>query len=90
MQVILELLNDKLNKTRVVRGAIFDLLTSQCDRHSQNIFIQVGTSTAYGIPEGTAEPRRSVEDQPCHAEPWLGSRGSTGAGLLYWRGPGGS
>ena len=29
----------QLNKTKVVRAAIFDLLTSQCDRHAQNIFI---------------------------------------------------
>lgn len=36
---ILDVLQNKLNKTRVIRGAIFDLLTSQCDRHAQNIFI---------------------------------------------------
>jgi hypothetical protein len=29
----------QLNKTKVVRAAIFDLLTSQCDRHAQNIFM---------------------------------------------------
>ncbi|GFR49181.1 hypothetical protein Agub_g11205, partial [Astrephomene gubernaculifera] len=34
------LLNDRLNRTRVLRAAVFDLLTSQCDRHAQNIFIQ--------------------------------------------------
>ncbi len=32
---VLDLLQNKLNKTQVVRAAIFDLLTSQCDRHSQ-------------------------------------------------------
>eukprot|EP00798_Chlamydomonas_sp_ICE-L_P018469 gene18469-24960_t len=37
--VILDLLTKKLNKTQVVRSAIFDLLTSQCDRHAQNMFI---------------------------------------------------
>mmetsp|Transcript_5477 Transcript_5477/g.12120 ORF Transcript_5477/g.12120 Transcript_5477/m.12120 type:complete len:525 (+) Transcript_5477:133-1707(+) len=37
--VILDLMHNKLNKTQVVRAAIFDLLTSQCDRHAQNIFI---------------------------------------------------
>jgi hypothetical protein len=36
---IQSLLGDKLNQTRVVRAAIFDLLTSQCDRHAQNVFI---------------------------------------------------
>uniref|UniRef100_A0A7S0RET0 PI3K/PI4K catalytic domain-containing protein n=1 Tax=Chlamydomonas leiostraca TaxID=1034604 RepID=A0A7S0RET0_9CHLO len=36
---VLDVLHNKLNKTQVVRGAIFDLLTSQCDRHAQNIFI---------------------------------------------------
>ncbi len=29
----------KLNKTRVLRAAMHDLLTSQCDRHAENIFI---------------------------------------------------
>jgi len=28
-----------LNKTQIIMSAIFDLLTSQCDRHAQNIFI---------------------------------------------------
>lgn len=32
---VLDLLHNKLNKTQVVRAAIFDLLTSQCDRHAQ-------------------------------------------------------
>ncbi|KAG1655370.1 hypothetical protein FOA52_012097 [Chlamydomonas sp. UWO 241] len=36
---IMQHYNDKLSKTQVVRAAIFDLLTSQCDRHSGNIFI---------------------------------------------------
>ena len=30
---------DKLNRTRVVRAAVYDLITSQCDRHAQNVFI---------------------------------------------------
>eukprot|EP00200_Dunaliella_tertiolecta_P002061 CAMPEP_0202342448 /NCGR_PEP_ID=MMETSP1126-20121109/3006_1 /ASSEMBLY_ACC=CAM_ASM_000457 /TAXON_ID=3047 /ORGANISM="Dunaliella tertiolecta, Strain CCMP1320" /LENGTH=474 /DNA_ID=CAMNT_0048933401 /DNA_START=1018 /DNA_END=2442 /DNA_ORIENTATION=+ len=30
---------NKLNKTQVVRAAIFDLLTSQCDRHAQNLIV---------------------------------------------------
>ena len=43
---IQSLLGDKLNQTRVVRAAIFDLLTSQCDRHAQNVFInENGTIT---------------------------------------------
>ena len=29
----------KLNKTRVIRAAMHDLLTSQCDRHAQNVFV---------------------------------------------------
>lgn len=36
---ILDLLQNKLNRTQVIRGSIFDLLTSQCDRHAQNIFV---------------------------------------------------
>ena len=28
-----------LNKTHIIMSAIFDLLTSQCDRHAQNLFI---------------------------------------------------
>ncbi|KAG1662705.1 hypothetical protein FOA52_014570 [Chlamydomonas sp. UWO 241] len=36
---MLDLFHSRLNKTQVVRAAIFDLLTSQCDRHAQNIFI---------------------------------------------------
>lgn len=36
---IMDLLGAKLNTTRVVRAALFDLLTSQCDRHAQNVFI---------------------------------------------------
>eukprot|EP00798_Chlamydomonas_sp_ICE-L_P026263 gene26263-17365_t len=35
----MDLLQVKLNKTRVVEVALMDLLTSQCDRHSQNVFI---------------------------------------------------
>jgi len=35
----LEIMHDRLNKTRIVHAAMFDLLTSQCDRHAQNIFI---------------------------------------------------
>ncbi|KXZ45058.1 hypothetical protein GPECTOR_59g667 [Gonium pectorale] len=40
LPVIADMLNNRLNKSRVVRAAVFDLLTSQCDRHAQNIFIQ--------------------------------------------------
>ncbi|KAL6755005.1 hypothetical protein V8C86DRAFT_2686314 [Haematococcus lacustris] len=36
---VLDIMHHKLNKSQVVRAAIFDLLTSQCDRHAQNIFI---------------------------------------------------
>eukprot|EP00798_Chlamydomonas_sp_ICE-L_P012582 gene12582-15806_t len=36
---IMEMMMNKLNGTQVVLAAIFDLLTSQCDRHPQNIFI---------------------------------------------------
>ncbi len=34
-----KLLDEKLNKTRIIRAAIYDLLTSQCDRHAQNVFL---------------------------------------------------
>jgi hypothetical protein len=33
------LLAEKLNRTRVLRAALFDLLSSQCDRHGQNVFV---------------------------------------------------
>lgn len=33
--VVLDMFHNKMNKTQVVRSAIFDLLTSQCDRHAQ-------------------------------------------------------
>lgn len=36
---IMDLLQTKLNTTRVIRSAMLDLLTSQCDRHGQNVFI---------------------------------------------------
>lgn len=39
-QNVLTLLQEKLNKTLIVRAAMYDLLTSQCDRHSQNVFVQ--------------------------------------------------
>lgn len=37
--VILTLLQEKMNKTQVVRAALYDLLIAQCDRHAQNVFI---------------------------------------------------
>ncbi|GIL79180.1 hypothetical protein Vretimale_16715 [Volvox reticuliferus] len=40
LDTIADMFNNRLNKTRVVRAAIFDLLTSQCDRHAQNLFLQ--------------------------------------------------
>ncbi|GIL86967.1 hypothetical protein Vretifemale_15166 [Volvox reticuliferus] len=40
LETIADMFNNRLNKTRVVRAAIFDLLTSQCDRHAQNLFLQ--------------------------------------------------
>ncbi|KAJ9505716.1 hypothetical protein QJQ45_021475 [Haematococcus lacustris] len=36
---LLDIMHNRLNKTQVVKAAIFDLMTSQCDRHAQNIFI---------------------------------------------------
>lgn len=33
------LLNERLHGHDVVQAAMLDLLTSQCDRHSQNVFI---------------------------------------------------
>ncbi|GLI65769.1 hypothetical protein VaNZ11_009364 [Volvox africanus] len=40
LDTIADMFNNRLNKTRIVMGAIFDLLTSQCDRHAQNLFLQ--------------------------------------------------
>lgn len=31
----LDIMHNQLNKTQIVHAAIFDLLTSQCDRHAQ-------------------------------------------------------
>eukprot|EP00201_Polytomella_parva_P015812 CAMPEP_0175063584 /NCGR_PEP_ID=MMETSP0052_2-20121109/14840_1 /TAXON_ID=51329 ORGANISM="Polytomella parva, Strain SAG 63-3" /NCGR_SAMPLE_ID=MMETSP0052_2 /ASSEMBLY_ACC=CAM_ASM_000194 /LENGTH=609 /DNA_ID=CAMNT_0016329803 /DNA_START=205 /DNA_END=2031 /DNA_ORIENTATION=- len=33
------LLTEKMNKTQVVMQTVMDLLTAQCDRHSENVFI---------------------------------------------------
>jgi len=38
-RTIMDLMQEKMNKTRVVRAAIYDLLIAQCDRHAQNVFI---------------------------------------------------
>ncbi|KAG1676217.1 hypothetical protein FOA52_006434 [Chlamydomonas sp. UWO 241] len=35
----MRLLQEKLNRTRVQAAAVFDLLTSQCDRHPDNVFV---------------------------------------------------
>ncbi|KAG2488705.1 hypothetical protein HYH03_012705 [Edaphochlamys debaryana] len=37
---VAELLNTRLNRTAVLRGALYDLLTGQCDRHGGNVFVQ--------------------------------------------------
>jgi hypothetical protein len=38
-QGITTMLGEKLNRTRVIRAAVYDLLSSQCDRHAQNVFM---------------------------------------------------
>lgn len=38
-KAVLDIMQNKLNTKQVVLAAIFDLLTSQCDRHAQNVFI---------------------------------------------------
>lgn len=37
--MLLNLMHERLNRTRVVRAAIYDLLTTQCDRHAENVFM---------------------------------------------------
>ncbi|GFR47810.1 hypothetical protein Agub_g9587 [Astrephomene gubernaculifera] len=37
--ILQNLMGERLNKTHVVRAALYDLLSSQCDRHSQNVFL---------------------------------------------------
>eukprot|EP00798_Chlamydomonas_sp_ICE-L_P022695 gene22695-29850_t len=37
--LMVNILKDKLNGTQVLMGSMMDLLTAQCDRHSENIFI---------------------------------------------------
>ena len=40
----------RLNKTQIILAAIFDLLTSQCDRHAQNLFIdEVGSRASLAL-----------------------------------------
>ncbi|PNH02334.1 hypothetical protein TSOC_011711 [Tetrabaena socialis] len=36
---MLNMMGERLNKSRVVRAALYDLLSSQCDRHAQNVFL---------------------------------------------------
>lgn len=36
---LLGLMHDRLNRTRIVRAAIYELLSSQCDRHAENVFM---------------------------------------------------
>ncbi|KAG1668320.1 hypothetical protein FOA52_011217 [Chlamydomonas sp. UWO 241] len=38
-RLTLELMQEKLNRTRVQIGAVWDLLTAQCDRHAENVFV---------------------------------------------------
>ncbi|GMH46039.1 hypothetical protein BSKO_14003 [Bryopsis sp. KO-2023] len=38
-EVILDALKNRVNSTQVMMAAIFDLLTSQCDRNSNNLFL---------------------------------------------------
>lgn len=58
---LLDLFNNRLNKTQVIRGAIFDLLTSQCDRHAQNIFIneQVSSGSLRSVQSARAAATRT-------------------------------
>jgi len=37
--VMLDLFQNKLNHTELQQAALFDLFTSQCDRHQQNYFV---------------------------------------------------
>eukprot|EP00798_Chlamydomonas_sp_ICE-L_P029719 gene29719-5154_t len=38
-RTLYKLMTEKLNSTQVVLGSVMDLLTGQCDRHGENIFI---------------------------------------------------
>ncbi len=38
-QLLLDLLVNKINHTEMQMVAVFDVLTSQCDRHQQNLFL---------------------------------------------------
>ncbi|GMH46095.1 hypothetical protein BSKO_14059 [Bryopsis sp. KO-2023] len=38
-EIVLETLNHRVNSSQVVMAAIFDLLTSQCDRKANNLFL---------------------------------------------------
>lgn len=46
-KLALRLFQQNLNKTQVLLGAIWDVLTAQCDRHSENIFVDDSGSIQY-------------------------------------------
>lgn len=55
---LLNLLQRRVNSSDVVLAAIFDLLTSQCDRHGQNVYVSesgrlalIDNDQAYGSSE---------------------------------------
>ncbi|MEW5313837.1 MAG: hypothetical protein WDW38_005372 [Sanguina aurantia] len=43
-EYVINFFENRINKTQAVRAAMFDLLTSQCDRHAQNVFVDEGGS----------------------------------------------
>lgn len=76
---VLDLLKRRLSKSDVISAAIFDLLTSQCDRHAQNVYVSrdgrlslIDNDQAYGSSE-----RRGV-----------GGAAPLGLALVFCGGPG--
>ena len=77
---------------QVIRAAIFDLLTSQCDRHAQNIFINEKVGHAgRGARGGEWGRRVHMDVRVCMQEghgvegrAWVGFRGRGKGALLYW------
>eukprot|EP00955_Chlamydomonas_euryale_P110011 365974-Chlamydomonas_euryale.AAC.3 len=88
-------MHDRLNKTRIVHAAMFDLLTSQCDRHAQR---PAGAASATG--RRRCEEARGIwgddvrpadqAERPTGAGAWeqsqrKGEKGGTkGRGALQW------
>lgn len=61
MQTVLDVIR-KINSTQVVRGAIYDLLFTMCDRHLGNVFVdEEGNITLIDNDQASAHPSYEME-----------------------------